>query len=325
MRTEIHQLTIKFLEGTASREEAGTLFDYVIASPENMKEFRTVEEFWKRTHIPSEEVLNSLKSLKSNIRQHKRRQTLRRIAVWSTAAASLILVAFLTGRLVGKYHASVNDGALVQEYVVEVPMGMNTRVSLPDGTNVMINAGSRLSYTSEFNKTTRDVILSGEAYFEVAKNEKIPFNVQAGECTISVLGTKFDISAYDCDAEVLTALMEGSVRFSKGEHTGILKPGELATFNNDSLIVQKTDVEQYRGWTKGLIKYNDISFATLLKRLEREYNTTLVLEDADLASRNIRVSFRREDSIDTIMKVLSDILPIATRKDGRAYYVTRKD
>lgn len=325
MQTETKRLAIRFLDGTASKEEAKALFDYVTASPDNMKDFRAAEKFWEKTHIPSEEVLGSLKALKSDIRTYRRKQRLRRAALWSAAAASIIFAVFITGREIWKFHEGKGQApGDVQEYIVEVPLGMNTRIALPDGTCVMVNAGSRLSYTSEFNKSTREVSLSGEAYFEVAHNGELPFKVKAGGCTVSVLGTRFDVSAYNCDGEVLTALMEGSVVFTAGDREETIRPGELATFSNGCLKVEQTDVEQYRGWTRGLIKYNDISFATLLKRLEREYNKTIILLDGSLADRNIRVSFSREDSIDTIMKVLSDILPIQVRKDGKAYYVSRE-
>ena len=100
-----------------------------------------------------------------------------------------------------------------QLFTVEAPQGTHSRISLPDGTQVWLNAGSALSYGSSFNETSREVSLSGEAYFEVARHAALPFRVEARGCTFTVLGTKFDISAYAEDPAVTAALLEGALRF----------------------------------------------------------------------------------------------------------------
>ena len=214
--------------------------------------------------------------------------------------------------------------AAVQEYVVNVPAGGRTDIALPDGTKVMLNAGSRLSYTSEFNKRTRDIFLSGEGYFEVAHDKERPFNVNTSKCTVTVLGTKFDISAYEQDGEAFTALVEGSILFKTGEEETLVSPGELVTIGDKGLTKEAVDVRDYCGWTSGIIKYSNIPFSSLLKRLEREYDTHLILEDKSLGDRTIRVSFSKDDSVDTILKVLSDILPISIRKGNKVYYINQK-
>ena len=118
---------------------------------------------------------------------------------------------------------------------------------MPDGTKVMLNTGSRLSYTSEFNKRTRDVFLSGEGYFEVAHDKVRPFNVNTSKCTVTVLGTKFDISAYEQDGEAFTALVEGSILFKTGEEETLVSPGELVTIGNKGLTKEAVDVRDYYG------------------------------------------------------------------------------
>lgn len=298
METRIRKLYDRFLEGKATKEEINEIYDRITATPEELKEFREYEKFWEQIHKPSEEVLASLADVKATIKSYKRRRAWRFVSAVSAAA--------------------------VQEYVVNVPAGGRTDIALPDGTKVMLNAGSRLSYTSEFNKRTRDIFLSGEGYFEVAHDKERPFNVNTSKCTVTVLGTKFDISAYEQDGEAFTALVEGSILFKTGEEETLVSPGELVTIGDKGLTKEAVDVRDYCGWTSGIIKYSNIPFSSLLKRLEREYDTHLILEDKSLGDRTIRVSFSKDDSVDTILKVLSDILPISIRKGNKVYYINQK-
>lgn len=311
-----------FLEGKATQEEITEIYDRITVSPEELREFREYEKFWKQVHKPSDEVMESLRDFKGRIQDHRRRRFWRFASgVAAAAVLCLVIIHGVTSNRNVKETVPVD----IQEYVVNVPAGGRTDIALPDGTKVMLNAGSRLSYTSEFNKRTRDVTLSGEGYFEVARDEDKPFNVNAGKCTVTVLGTKFDISAYDQDEEAFTALVEGSVMFRVGDKNLIVAPGELVTYGKDGLKKGPADVRDYCGWVSGIIKYNNIHFSSLLKRLEREYDTRFILEDVDLGNRSIRVSFSKDDSVDTIMKVLSDILPISVRKGNKVYYVNHKN
>lgn len=320
METNTKNLYSHYLEGNATQEEINEIFDRITTSPEELREFREYEKFWKQVHKPSEEVLESLRSFKSMVNSRKRRR------VWSfvsaVSAAAVVCAAVIYGIHSGKSEGEIPATA-IQEYVVNVPAGGRTDIALPDGTKVMLNAGSRLTYTSEFNKSSRDVTLSGEGYFEVAHDKDRPFNVNTSKCTVTVLGTKFDISAYEQDEETFTALVEGSIRFKAGDEETLVSPGELVCVSKNGLTKEVVDVRDYYGWTSGIIKYNNITFSSLLKRLEREYDTDFILEDKSLGDRTIRVSFSKDDSVDTILKVLSDILPISIHKGNKVYYINQ--
>lgn len=321
METSTKNLYVRFLEGKATKEEIDEIYDKVTASPEELKEFREYERFWEQVHKPTDDVLASLAGVKAMVKSNKRRRAWRFVSAVSAAAVVLAVVMF---RIYTKDSDPATPAAKIQEYVVNVPAGGRTDIALPDGTRVMLNAGSRLSYTSEFNKRTRDVFLSGEGYFEVAHDKDRPFNVNTGKCTVMVLGTKFDISAYEQDDETFTALVEGSILFKAGDEETLVSPGELVTIGDKGLTKEVVDVRDYCGWITGIIKYNNISFSSLLKRLEREYDTNLILEDKSLGDRTIRVSFSKDDSVDMILKVLSDILPISIHKGNKVYYINQK-
>jgi len=321
METSTKNLYDRFLEGKATEEEINEIYDRITATPEKLKEFREYERFWEQVHKPTEDVLASLAGVKATIKSYKRRRAWRFV---SAAAAAAVIVGVVMFRVHTKTSDPLAPEAVIQEYVVNVPTGGRTDIALPDGTKVMLNAGSRLSYTSEFNKTTRDVFLSGEGYFEVAHDKGKPFNVNTSKCVVTVLGTKFDISAYEQDDETFTALIDGSVLFKAGDEETLVSPGELVTMGDKGLVKEVVDVRDYCGWTTGIIKYNNIPFSSLLKRLEREYDTHLILEDKSLGDRTIRVSFSKNDSVETILKVLSDILPISIRKGNKVYYINQK-
>lgn len=167
-----------------------------------------------------------------------------------------------------------------------IPYGSRSNITLADGTRVWLNAGSRLIYPSRFVDKTREVFLSGEAFFEVEKSEKQPFTVKTADMQLEVLGTKFNVSAYPEDFAVLTTLAEGSVEIkstsvAKREKGVLLVPGQMAYFNKKTMQtqVQKVNLEEYTGWTEGLFYFSNTDFNRVIKKLERFYNIQFQFDD----------------------------------------------
>ncbi len=209
----------------------------------------------------------------------------------------------------------------IQTYSVTTPPGTKTRVALPDGTVIYVNAGSTLYYTSNFNVKDRDVTLDGEAYFEVEKNPRLAFRVITQNGVFSVLGTKFNVSSYAEDGIVLGALVEGSLQFEREGEARRIRPGEVLSFQKGTCTVKQTDVSQYCSWTGGRIKYDSISLRDLCRRLSRAYDMEIILTSDSLGDRTVRVSFTQDDSIATIMKTLGVILPIRVQRTGKTIYI----
>lgn len=160
-----------------------------------------------------------------------------------------------------------------------IPYGNRSVISLGDGTKVWLNAGSRLVYPSKFVDKTREVYLVGEAFFEVAKNEEVPFVVKTSDLSVKVLGTKFNVSAYPEDLSIQTVLTEGSVEIIKSnaslfEKSILLKPGQLALLNKKNSVtkVYDVDVDYYTLWTQGIFSFTNTDLNRLVKKLERYYN-----------------------------------------------------
>lgn len=226
MNESLKELAVRYFEGPIAPEEECELFGFLAASPENAALMREWEREWKQRHVPSADVLRSLARLNGKIeRRENRIRARRRWLRFSAAAAVLILISAFTTRHL------IHTEDPVQMFSVQAPQGTNSRISLPDGSQVWLNAGSTLNYRSDFNRSSRDIGLSGEAYFEVARNTDLPFRVQARGCTFTVLGTRFNISAYDEDPDVLAALMEGSLQFESSRSTETMVPGDLITYD----------------------------------------------------------------------------------------------
>jgi len=169
---------------------------------------------------------------------------------------------------------------------VVIPYGSRTDITMADGTRVWLNAGSRLIYPSRFVDRTREVYLSGEAFFDVQENEKQPFVVKTTDMLLEALGTQFNVTAYPEDFAVQTVLAEGSVQIKsvsagKREKGILLKPGELAYFNKKTqeTRTQFVDVEEYTLWTEGLFNFSNTDFNRITKKLERFYNIRFQFDD----------------------------------------------
>ena len=160
-----------------------------------------------------------------------------------------------------------------------IPYGSRSRITLADNTVVHLNAGSKLIYPSVFKNNKREVVLFGEAFFEVAQNKEKPFIVKTTSLSIEVLGTKFNVSSYFEDNIIQTVLVEGEVSVKRNdapfyEKSIILKPNQMLAFNKKTKEMARNAVEHeyFTLWTDGILKFEDKDFCRIIKRLERFYN-----------------------------------------------------
>jgi ferric-dicitrate binding protein FerR (iron transport regulator) len=162
---------------------------------------------------------------------------------------------------------------------IQTPKGGQYQVILPDGTKVWLNAASSLKYPEVFVGNERRVELTGEAYFEVAKNKTKPFHVKNQHQNVEVLGTHFNINSYMDDHTIKTTLLEGSVRVSNGQSVRILKPGEQAIAEASGAgiisLVANVDTDDETAWKNGLFQFNNADLKTILNQLERWYDVNI--------------------------------------------------
>ena len=162
-----------------------------------------------------------------------------------------------------------------------VPYGKRTDVVLSDSTHIYINAGSKLVYPRTFEKGVREVLLEGEAYFDVARNEKCPFIVKTNGMDVQVLGTSFNVRAYCDEDSTAVVLAKGSVEVGAGKRDGKIRlaPNEMLVCTAGTTSVQTVDVAEYVGWKDDMLVVNGKPVGTVLRQLERYYNCSIKTDE----------------------------------------------
>jgi transmembrane sensor len=199
------------------------------------------------------------------------------------------------------YNADASNTASAVLYnTMETPKGGQYQLKLSDGTQVWLNAGSSIRFPNAFSGTERKVEVTGEVYFEVAKNEAMPFLVKLpGDLTVKVLGTHFNINAYTNESYIRTTLLEGSVLISNEASGYTLKPGQQARarMGMPIKIINDVDIEEAVAWKNGMFQFNRADIETIMHQVERWYDVDVVYEGAKPkglyhgeASRNVTAS-----------------------------------
>lgn len=164
-----------------------------------------------------------------------------------------------------------------------IPKGRQFQVTLPDGTQVWLNSASSIRYPTVFSGEERRVEVRGEAYFEVTKNAKMPFRVNvSNKAEVEVLGTHFNVNAYENEGSINTTLLEGSVRVAAAQlnKNVVLKPGQQAQLKNgkDEMKVVNADIDKVIAWKNGLFNFEDAHLEEVMRQLERWYDINVVYE-----------------------------------------------
>lgn len=215
------------------------------------------------------------------------------------------------------------------EIVLSAPTASTAEAMLPDGTHVTLSHDSRLSYhLATFNKQKRDVTFSGEGWFEVAHRSGSPFTVSIHNLKVTVLGTRFNISARRRSAFAEVALEEGSVRLSatNSSEEAILKPGEKAKFNFASgrfLITRNTDFNGVKSWTHREMRFNDEPFDAVIERIETEYGIDVTVHKSDTTPSRF-TGVLPTDNLDECLKILRISYALHCQKSGRKVVVSFK-
>ena len=203
-----------------------------------------------------------------------------------------------------------------------VPYGKHFELVLSDGTIITLNSGTSIEYPSQFsNNKKREVSLNGEAFFNVAKDTLHPFVVNANQLKVRVLGTQFNVSAYPEEKNISTVLVEGLVALYNNDvyninSTTLLKPGVKGVYNTDkqTFSTKKVDTKIYTSWRTGTLIFRDISFKNIIKRLERNYNITIVNNNKKLDQQYFNASFNAKESVEEILSTFSKSYPFNYKK-----------
>jgi ferric-dicitrate binding protein FerR (iron transport regulator) len=190
----------------------------------------------------------------------------------------------------GNTKVELNNGQLIYKAqgnttgitynTMSTPRGRQFSLVLPDGSKVWLNAASSLTYPTAFTGNQRNVTITGEAYFEVAKDKTKPFQVTAGNTTIEVTGTTFNINAYADEAGVNTTLLEGAVQINSGKNAQSLTPGQQAIVSGNGTIqhIKEAATEQAIAWKNGIFNFDKTDLPTMMRQLARWYDVEVVYQ-----------------------------------------------
>jgi hypothetical protein len=198
---------------------------------------------------------------------------------------------------------------------VVVPKGRRTTLKLSDGSTIRINSGTKLVYPKTFSGKTREIMIDGEAYMDVAKDESRPFTVHTKGFDISVLGTRFNVSAYNNDQENSVVLVEGSVEIVTESSRGKLAPNQGFFAANGNFSIKNVDVYPYVCWKDGVMLLNGESLDDIMKRLSRYYGIQIQCGDR-FALEKYKGKINLGESLETILCNISLSTPLSYTKNG---------
>lgn len=208
-------------------------------------------------------------------------------------------------------------------------MAETRNVILPDGSSVLLNRHSSLSYPKRFKSDNREVQLTGEAYFEVSKDQKHPFIVQTEHINVQVLGTHFNVDAYRNNPEVKTTLLTGSVAVSNKSKSVrvILKPNEIAIYNKvEEKLTRKVleNVEDEISWRQGEFIFDDLPLQEIARELSNSFGATIHIADTALQNYRITARFRNGEDLTTILSVLHNAGYFDYSQNNKQIIITAK-
>lgn len=296
------ELLYRFFEGLTTDDENTYIRQWFEASSQNQEHFfreRKLFDALVLLHEEPEEISydnelpdNTIKTRKQNIFG-----TLMKVA-------AVIAILLMSGILYMQIKNANEDYGM---QTINVPAGQYVNLALPDGTQIWLNARTKIEYPVMFNKNQRVVKLDGQAYFEVAHNEDAPFIVETSKGNVSVLGTKFDVMAYSGEDNFQTTLMDGKVNVelaSDPTQSITLSPDTRAYLKDGKLQVGNIDDYDVYRWKEGLICFNNASFEDIMLDFEKIYGVKINIENARVGKYLYTGKFRFVDGIDYALRVL---------------------
>jgi transmembrane sensor len=345
------ELMLRCLQGRADNKEYEIAYRWINADKSNCEYYESLRDAWIVAGIVKQKSEYDCRRIWARI---ARRTGIRVIsfpeitAGWSRIAA-VVIIAFICG--VVTYHLLYEFLPFTRtfgesEFVVEAPLGAKSRIVLSDSTKVWLNAGSTLKYSTGYNASERDVYLTGEGYFEVASNKKLPFRVHASDLVIHAIGTEFNVKAYPEEGKVETTLVSGMVSLERKTDEGQLErvllrpnqrvsitPGErridVARVTPDDQVedikpvpqperkklqekiaiepVIKTEV--YTSWKDKRFIFESERMADLVVKLERIYDVRISFEDEELKDYRLTGALEQE-TLEQLLDAIRLTIPI---------------
>ena len=321
----IEALLPGYLSGDLSDNDRIMIDDWRSESRENEAFYFESLKVWEAMILLNEmEQFNSFDALrKVNAKIVQPNSSGWWIIIQRAAAILLLPLLVYSGYLTIQNQTINNSQEQVMMQTVSSRQGMVTQFALADGTKVWLNSGSKLEFPTRFTGSKREVILKGEAFFEVTKNEKQPFKVNANELKVEVLGTSFNVVSFDDDTQSEVVLVTGKVALSSENgkivnEFGTILPGQRAIYEKEQkkIVTEEVNVEKYIAWRDGNLIFRDDSMEDVVKRLSRWFNVEITINDPEIKNYIYKATFRNENLVQ-VLNLLKLSAPIDYRITDR--------
>ena len=321
-----------YLSGECSAEDKEQFESWLKADPANQKEYDMLvkainssakqnykwntDKLWLKI-VKEADIVEKPKTIPLTQRIFKSH-------VWRIAAIFFLLLSLplLYTQVIQPYYQSQQ----MENIIVE--NGQQKKIQLPDGSVVMLDAGSSFSYNKDFAGNTREVFLEGEGFFEVKPNPDKPFIVHANNAIVKVLGTKFNVRAWQQNKRVKVAVAEGKVSFRNKTksipHKVVLTKGQLSTLEENGTPSEPVtvDINKYIGWMDKEIIFNDAPLHEILFQVERWYNVKFELNDRAIADEHLTLHIQKKP-LNDILELISALTDLKYKRKGKIVYLSK--
>lgn len=253
------------------------------------------------------------------------RQSYKWYRTWSVAAVAIVLLGLIT--VTAYWQGSRQIQSNFSDIVVEAPLGSKTKLTLPDGSTVWLNAGSKMIYSQGFGVSDRRLAFQGEGYFEVEKNDEMPFLVQTHDVNVTVVGTKFNFRNYPEDEEAVVELLEGKVALEnqlKEEAVRYLSPNEKMVLHKATgeMDITSAKVKEATLWTENILLFDEDLLPDIVRKLERSYHVQIEIDNEDLKQARFYGQFNQlEQNIYDVLDMLSETGKLKYHEEGKVIYL----
>jgi len=314
---------LKYIYGELPEHEQAELI-YRAKNDENLKKelihLQNINAISKTFPHPldREEGLRKYRLFNSKVIQLKRKTLL--VNVLKYAAIVLIIITSTIISTIFFYER----GEEAEMNTLYVPAGQRAQITLQDGTEVWLNAQSTLKYPSHFSKKSRNVEVSGEAFFDVAKKSK-PFIVYTNGLKLQVLGTTFNVYSYPEVGYIQTDLIEGSLKIlDNNNNIALLKSNEKLIYRENNMSVSRISDPDHILWKEGIYSFQNERLIDIIEKLQLYYDVEIIVEDPEIFNMQYTGKFRQRDGIIEILRIIKKIQTFKIIKDTDTNIITIK-
>lgn len=313
--SQIDALILKLFNKTISLEEKKLLNAWIRENNENKEHLLQMQNIWHVSHpVFNPDDIDIDKAVTKILRSiepkgiHTQKTSF--LIWWQRIAAILIIPVILWSTV--QYNREKNRRSNIAFQEIMSPLGMQSEISLPDGSHVWLNSGSTLKYPVEFTSENRELYLTGEAFFKVKSDKDHPFIVSTKNLKVTATGTAFNIESYKNDSITAVTLLEGKVNVKIGNvKPENISPNQRLVFNKNAkkYTVIATDAKHWCVWKDGILAFRNEPLEDVFKRIGRTYNVDIEVKDKMVGQQLYRATFEGE-SLDEILHLLKLSAPI---------------